>query len=259
MSGQTAPHFGSTQPICPSCQICDCGSLIIWHLSPVTFITPYGILQHCIHAPPRGRYWEIYPRRQISRDPRDFPRAKPEGNLEGRGKFERFSKAVGFAPRDETQRISRGRSPMEISRVEVNSRDFPRPWVLHAETRGISRGRSLKEITRVDTASRDRIGQYYPAGRDGHQIHPCRVELIDSVNFNPSLVMMRECPCSTKTREVLGNISPPPSRFSSSVGFTPLDPRVSGCKTHGLGKSLEFPSTLEISLGLCPREISWVS
>ena len=40
--------------------------------------------------------------------------------------------------------------------------------------------------------SRDRIGQYYPAGRDGHQIHPRRVELIDSVKINPSLVMMRE-------------------------------------------------------------------
>ena len=38
--------------------------------------------------------------RKISRDPRDFPRAKPEGNLEGRGKSERFSEAVGFAPRD---------------------------------------------------------------------------------------------------------------------------------------------------------------
>ena len=36
----------------------------------------------CIRAPPRrGRYWEIHPRR-----PRDFLRAKLEGNLEGRGK-----------------------------------------------------------------------------------------------------------------------------------------------------------------------------
>jgi len=52
------------------------------------------------------------------------------------------------------------------------------------------------------------------------------------LSINPSLVMMRECPCSTKTREVLGNPSPPPSRF---------------------------PSTLEISLGLRPREISRVS
>ena len=41
--------------------------------------------------------------------------------------------------------------------------------------------------------SRDRIGQYYPAGRDGQQIHPRRVVLIDSVKINPSLVMMREC------------------------------------------------------------------
>ena len=44
--------------------------------------------------------------------------------------------------------------------------------------------------------------------------------------------MLRDCPCSTKTREVLGNPSPLPSRF---------------------------PSTLEISLGLRLREISWVS
>ena len=45
------------------------------------------MMRECIRAPPRrGRYWEIHPRRPISRDPRDFPRAKPEGNLEGRGK-----------------------------------------------------------------------------------------------------------------------------------------------------------------------------
>ena len=41
--------------------------------------------------------------------------------------------------------------------------------------------------------SRDRIGQYYSASRDGHQIHPHRVTWIDSVKINPSLVMMREC------------------------------------------------------------------
>ena len=44
--------------------------------------------------------------------------------------------------------------------------------------------------------------------------------------------MMRECPSSTKTRELLGNPSPLPSRF---------------------------PSTLKISLGLRPREIFRVS
>ena len=43
---------------------------------------------------------------------------------------------------------------------------------------------------------------------------------------------MRECPYSTKTRELLGNPSPLPSRF---------------------------PTTIEISLGLRPREISRVS
>ena len=60
----------------------------------------------------------------------------------------------------------------------------------------------------------------------------------------PSLVMMRECPCSTKTREGLQNPSPPPSRFPLAMVFAPLDlrdiPRVSGCKTHGRGKSLKI-------------------
>ena len=51
------------------------------------------------------------------------------------------------------------------------------------------------------------------------------VEQSMKLSINPSLVMMRECPCSTKTREVLGNPSPPPSRFSSAVGFAPLDPQ----------------------------------
>ena len=41
--------------------------------------------------------------------------------------------------------------------------------------------------------SRDRIGQYYSASRDGHQIHPRRMTRIDSVKINPPLVMMREC------------------------------------------------------------------
>ena len=59
-----------------------------------------------------------------------------------------------------------------------------------------SAGRVLENLV-----SRDSIGQCYPAGRDGHQMHPRRVELIDSVKINPSLVMMRECDMST-------NISP---------------------------------------------------
>ena len=73
----------------------------------------------------------------------------------------------------ETREISRGRSPREISRVEGNPRDFPRPWVLHPETRGISRGRSPREIPRVEGCkthgrgkSRGRrgwISQYLPS------------------------------------------------------------------------------------------------
>ena len=50
-----------------------------------------------------------------------------------------------------------------------------------------------------------------------------------------------------------------PSALEIFLGRGFCTPRPSGCKTHGLGKSLGFPSTLEISLGLRPREISWVS
>ena len=50
-----------------------------------------------------------------------------------------------------------------------------------------SAGRVLENL-----GSRDRIGQYYSASRDGHQIHPRRMTRIDSVKINPSPVMMRE-------------------------------------------------------------------
>ena len=49
------------------------------------------------------------------------------------------------------------------------------------------------------------------------KILPCGQGRIDSVKINPSLLMMTDCPCSTKTREVLGNPSPPPSRFPSTL------------------------------------------
>ena len=51
-----------------------------------------------------------------------------------------------------------------------------------------SAGRGL-----VNLRPRERIGQSYPAGKDACWIHPCRMEQIDSVKINPSLVMMREC------------------------------------------------------------------
>merc|ERR1712016_275902 len=74
----------------------------------------------------------------------------------------------------------------------------------------------------------------------------------------PSLVMMRECPCSTKTREGLENPSPPPSGFPSGFALgKSLGSR--GAKPMAAGNLSRFPSTLEISLGLRPREISWVS
>ena len=50
----------------------------------------------------------------------------------------------------------------------------------------------------VNLRSRERIGQSYPAGRDARLIHPCRMEQIDSVKINPSLVMMREWFLSAK-------------------------------------------------------------
>ena len=68
--------------------------------------------------------------------------------------------------------------------------------------------------------------------------------------------MMRECPCSTKTREGLKNPSPPPSRFPLAMGFAPLDPR--GAKPMAAGNLSRFPETREISRGRSPREISRV-
>ena len=51
------------------------------------------------------------------------------------------------------------------------------------------------------------------------EIHPSRQGRIDSVKINPSLPMMRECPYTTKTREVLGNPSPPPCTFPRASIF----------------------------------------
>ena len=57
--------------------------------------TSLPMMRECIRTLPRGgMYWEIHPPRPerfpkggdfAPRGPRDFPRAKPEGNLEGRG------------------------------------------------------------------------------------------------------------------------------------------------------------------------------
>merc|ERR1712077_50841 len=75
------------------------------------------------------------PTPKISRDPRDFPRAKPEGNLEGRGKSREISRGHGFCtprpegfPEGEARGKSRGLQnlwPREISRAE--GMDFPLP------------------------------------------------------------------------------------------------------------------------------------
>ena len=60
------------------------------------------------------------PTPKISRDPRDFPRAKPEGNLEGRGKSWEISRGHGFEGRG-----VQNPWPREISRAE--GMDFPIP------------------------------------------------------------------------------------------------------------------------------------
>ena len=118
--------------------------------------------------------------------PPNFPRPKKSG---------RISKVVGFAPRG-----LRGAKPTGEENLEGEGDEFSNTsqvLVEHGHSLIITREGLMKilplGIRLVNTASRDRIGQYYPAGRDGHQIHPCGVRLIDSVNFNPSLVMMREC------------------------------------------------------------------
>ena len=61
------------------------------------------------------------------------------------------------------------------------------------------------------------------------------VKLSMKLSINPSLVMMRECPCSTKTREVLGNSSPPPTASENLSNFPQPSRFPSG---FALGKSL---------------------
>ena len=77
------------------------------------------------------------PTPKISRDPRDFPRAKPEGNLEGRGKSREISRGHGFCtPRPEgfpegeargKSRGSRGAKPMTKGNLEGGGDGFPNP------------------------------------------------------------------------------------------------------------------------------------
>ena len=86
------------------------------------------------------------------------------------------------------------------------------------------------------------------------------------LSINPPLVMMRECPCSTKTQEVLGNPSPPPSRFSEAVGFAPLDPRgakpMASENLSDFPRPSRFPSGFALGKSLGSREIGrrgWIS
>ena len=58
-----------------------------------------------------------------------------------------------------------------------------------------------------------------------HRFSLVFIKLTMKNQWKHSLVMMRECPCSTKTQEALENPFPPPSRFPLAMGFAPLDPR----------------------------------
>ena len=141
-AGRALENLGSRDRIGQYCSASRDGHQIhplrVTRIDSVKINPSLVMMRECIRAPPRrGRYWEIHPRRPISRDPRDFPRAKPEGNLEGRGKSERFSEAVGFAPRDprdfpraKPEGNPEGRGvqnprPRKISRAE--GMDFPIP------------------------------------------------------------------------------------------------------------------------------------
>ena len=67
----------------------------------LTYLTHLSkLIVTALHQNEGGIGKSIPDAQKISWDPRDFPRAKPEGNLEGRGKSETFSEAVGFAPWD---------------------------------------------------------------------------------------------------------------------------------------------------------------
>ena len=69
------------------------------------------------------------------------------------------------------------------------------PTVCSSREDGCSMNTAHSSPGRVlgNPAPRDRIGQCYPVGKDARLIHPYRMEQIDSVKINPSLVMMREC------------------------------------------------------------------
>ena len=142
--------------------------------------------------------------------PKRFPEGEAQGKSRGSREIQEIFRGRGFCtPRPEgfpegeargKSRGSRGAKPTAEENLEGGGDGFPntsRVLVEHGHSLIITREGLMKilplGIGLVNTASRDRIGQYYPAGRDGHQIHPCGVRLIDSVNFNPSLVMMREC------------------------------------------------------------------
>ena len=100
-------------------------------------------MKDCIRAPPKqGKYWEIHPQ-EISQKPERFP---------------------------ETQFISQGRNPREISRAE--GMDFP----IHPKF----------------WWSADFLLIIYPSTGMDQETHASRQGRIDSVKINPSLLMMRK-------------------------------------------------------------------
>ena len=85
-----------------------------------------------------------------------------------------------------------GKSIPSALQISLDPRDFPRASP-SGNLSGLGksfgrRGWISQYLPRLGGA---RI-QCYPVGKDARLIHPCRMEHIDSVKINPSLVMMRE-------------------------------------------------------------------
>ena len=101
--GSHVPHTCNAPPPCiPTFYLLPFPFLFIFCIFPKRYASSQACIVHplftspyCIRTLPRGgMYWEIHPPRPerfpkggdfAPRGPRDFPRAKPEGNLEGRG------------------------------------------------------------------------------------------------------------------------------------------------------------------------------
>ena len=141
--------------------------------------------------------------------------------------------------------ITRGRPPAEADAVTTNQHPLSRQSQgnknSHKPFNNIIRSALIwiylltSARTRFTKLSRDRNNEHpfshHQQGMIDFNTVKCQSFPVLREGFSDPLpvekLMMRECSYSTKTREVLGNPSPPPSRFPLAMGFAPLDPRVS--------------------------------